>query len=159
MNNITSVYKELRNLGATVPTGIWTDMKSKEVFFNDIVFKDNETGVEYIQQSAVGLLKSVYQRLYEETSTVVQPEYKYVIAGKGFNNSDELKHYLSGMLKHYKPDQSLAQPDRAFLADLLSRSSKIKQEVVKYGCVVDLMVAIKPGHSGKTFHIVYLNKY
>ena len=155
-NSIVKVDTALHNLGATVPSGVWADIKNKENFFVDISFKDDETGVEYIQKSALGVLRSVYQRLYKET-TLSQPQYKYVIASKGFNSNDELKTYLSGMLNYYKAGNSLSQQDRIFLGDLLSRSSVIKKEVEKYGCVIDLMVDIKEGYSGKSFHIVYLN--
>ena len=162
MANITSVLKELRNLGETVPTGVWSDIKSKEVYFNDLVYKDNETGTEYIQQSAVGLLRSVYQRLYQETQVeptlkFTTPQYKYVIEGKGFNFPDEIYNYLSGMLKAYAKGTSLNSVDRAFLSYLLCRSPLIQKDVAKHGIVVDLMVDIKEGNKGKTFHIIYLN--
>lgn len=166
VNNIVKVTTALKNMGATVPTGAWAGIKNKENFFVDICFKDDENGEEYINKSALGLLKSVYQRLYEEpnypttenlAANKVTSNYKYVIEGKGFNDSEELKNYLSQMLRSYKEDQSLTQQDKAFLGNLLSRSSIIKNEVNKYGKVVDLMVAIKPGHKSKTFHIVYSN--
>jgi hypothetical protein len=165
VNNIVKVTTALRNLGATVPTGVWADIKSKENFFVDISFKDDESGEEYISKSALGVLRSVYQRLYEEpsvfsitkTNTEIFPQFKYVIEGRGFNDSEELKLYLSQMLRSYREGQSLTQQDKAFLGDLLSRSPIIKDEVSKYGKVVDLIVAIKPGHKSKTFHIVYSN--
>jgi hypothetical protein len=167
-NNIVKVTTALKNLGATVPTGVWADIKSKENFFVDISFKDDESGEEYISKSALGVLRSVYQKLYEEPnypttenlskqSVQLTTQYKYVIEGKGFNDSEELRIYLSQILKSYKEGQSLTQQDKAFLGDLLSRSSIIKDEVNKYGKVVDLIVAIKPGHKSKTFHIVYSN--
>jgi len=168
-NTIVRVDTVLRNLGATIPSAVWNNIRNKDgEIFNYVVMKDKETGVEYIQESALGLLKSMYQRLYEEpnypttenlTKQKVQliTQYKYVIEGKGFNDSEELRLYLSQMLRSYKENQSLTQQDKAFLGDLLSRSLIVKDEVNKYGKVVDLMVAIKPGHKSKTFHIIYSN--
>lgn len=162
MANITSVLKELRNLGETVPTGVWSDIKSKGVYFNDLVYKDNETGTEYIQQSAVGLLRSVYQRLYQEsqvepTFKFTTPQYKYVIEGKGFNSPDEIYNYLSGMLRAYTKGTSLNTVDRAFLSYLLCRSSLIQKDVAKHGVVVDLMVDVKEGNKSKNFNVIYLD--
>ena len=61
------------------------------------------------------------------------------------------------MLKEYRAGNSLNQQDKDFLEDLLSRNSNIKKEVEKYGKVADLIVDIKEGYSGKSFHIMYSN--
>lgn len=164
MSKITSVYKELKNLGVTVPSAIWLEIKSKEAYINELVHTDDDTGIDYINKTSVSLLRSIYQRLYEEpnlpvssTPQVILPTYKYVIDNKGFNSSEEIKGYLSQMLRKYIAVSSLNQQDKAFLGELLSRNFNIKKEVEKYGKVVDLIVAIKEGYSGKSFHIVYSN--
>lgn len=154
MNSITSVYKELERLGATIPSGVWNDLKSKDPALTLLTFQDKDTGVEYLPQTFISYLRSVYERLYVGNTV---KEYKYVINNKGFNSSDEIKGYLSKMLREYKAGNSLNQQDKAFLGDLLSRNSNIKREVEKFGKVVDLIVAIKEGYSGKSFHIVYSN--
>lgn len=151
MNTITSVYKELERLGATIPSGVWSDLKSKDPALTLLTFQDKDTGVEYLPQTCISYLRSVYERLY------AVKEYKYVIDNKGFNSSNEIKGYLSQMLKEYRAGNSLNSQDAAFLGDLLSRNSNIKKEVEKYGKVVDLIVDIKEGNSGKSFHILYSN--
>lgn len=160
-NTIVKVNTALRNLGATVPTGVWSSIKEDGIL-SHLVMQDNETGEEYIYATSLPLLRSVYQRLYEESAWEakikdIKLTYKYVIYGLGFNNSNELKEYLSQMLRKYKAEQPLTQQDKSFLTDLLSRSPIIKKEVEKYSKIVDLIVAVKPGYSSKSFHIVYAN--
>ena len=129
MNSITSVYKELERLGATIPSGVWNDLKSKDPALTLLTFQDKDTGVEYLPQTFISYLRSVYERLYVGNTV---KEYKYVINNKGFNSSDEIKGYLSKMLREYKAGNSLNQQDKAFLEDLLSRNSNIKKSLVKW---------------------------
>lgn len=165
LNTIVKVNSALKDLGANIPSGVWAAMKNDDIF-NYVIMKDDETGVDYIRKTDLAILKYAYQKLYDQPSLEspsdnkveeVKPSYKYVINGLGFNSSDELKDYLSQMLRRYKAEQSLIPQDKSFLADLLSRSPVIKKEVERYGKVVDLIVAVKPGYSGKSFHIVYAN--
>jgi hypothetical protein len=168
-NTIVRVDTVLRNLGASVPSGVWNDIRRQKEgdFFKHLVMTDKD-GVDYINESTVSLLKSVYQRLYEEPNypttenlaklkVELPPQYKYVIEGKGFNTSKEIYNHLSGMLKAYTKGTSLNTVDRAFLSYLLCRSPLIQKDVANYGVVVDLMVDIKEGNKSKTFHIIYLN--
>jgi hypothetical protein len=158
MGKITNVLKELKNLGETVPTGVWAELKSTQPYFNDLVYIDDETGVEYINKSTVGLLKSVYQRIYQEPQVeFTTPQYKYVIEGEGFNSPDEIYNYLSGMLRAYAKGISLNTVDRAFLSYLLCRSPLIQKDVAKHGVVVDLTVDVKKGNRNKNFNVIYLD--
>ena len=154
MNTITSVYKELERLGATIPSGVWNDLKTKNPALSLLTVQDKDTGVEYLPQNCISYLRSIYEKLYAGNTI---KEYKYIIDNKGFNSSEEIKGYLSQMLKEYRAGNSLNQQDKAFLEDLLSRNFNIKKEVEKYGKVADLIVDIKEGYSGKSFHIIYSN--
>jgi hypothetical protein len=151
---INSVYRELQKLGSTNPTGAWSMLKSKEPALGLLTLVDDE-GTEYIRREGLGYLRSVYQRIFEESPSLEQAP--IVVADRGFQSEEELRGYLVNILKKYNPGQSLSGFDKEFLTDLLCRNAKIKEEVVKYGCVTRLMVDIKLGHKNPAFHILYSN--
>ena len=151
MNRIINVVEYLEELGNTCPTGAWAELKTKEPAFSLLTFKD-QSGKEYIPQNSISYLKSVYEKLYSQPSN-----YLYVINGKGFNSSNELKGYLTSILRSYKAGQSLQEADRSFFADLLSRSPMIVKDITKYGLVIDLKVNTKPSFTGNYFEVTYAN--
>lgn len=149
MNHIINVVDYLQGLGNSCPTGTWAELKTKEPAFSLLTFRD-QSGKEYIPENSISYLKSVYEKLYSQ-----QPTYLYVIDGKGFNSSNELKGYLTSMLRKYKAGQSLEGSDRSFFADLLSRSPLIVNDITKQGYVVDLKVNTKPKFTGNYFEVTY----
>ena len=151
MNHIINVVDYLQELGNSCPTGAWAELKTKEPAFSLLTFKD-QSGKEYIPQNSISYLKSVYEKLYSQ-----QTNYLYVIDSKGFNTSDELRGYLTAILRKYKAGQSLQGADRSFFADLLSRSPLIVKDILKYGLVVDLKVNTKPNFTGNYFEVNYAN--
>jgi hypothetical protein len=157
MTSIVNISRELQKLGSSNPSGAWSMIKSKEPALSLLALVDDE-GKEYINREGLVYLRSVYQRLFEEAPSLAQLDQTgIVVAGRGFQSADELRGYLTAILKKYTPGQSLTGFDKEFLADLLCRNSKIKEEVARYGCVVDLMVDIKVGHKSPAFHILYSN--
>lgn len=151
MNNIINVIDFLNGLGESAPGGVWASIKQNEPAFNVLLYKD-EKGNEYLSQQAVGYLKSTYQKLYET------PNPSIVVAGKKFNSETELESYLKSILKSYKVEESLKGKDREILADLFSRSERIKTDIAKHGYVMDIRVSTKTEYKGKFFEVAYLNR-